>query len=308
MNKMNRRHFLQTGLAMVPLVTAASAFDIKKKMPLLSFSTLGCPDWDFTQVVNFAATNGYSGIELRGIKRQIDLLQSPAFNSADAIKNSMQLLKEKKLRIVDLGSSAAMHHAKKEERNKNLDDAKRYIDLAEKLDCPYVRVFPNDLPKDDTRNAVMELIINGLQQLGDYAKGSKVTVLMESHGDVVRTADLQKIMDAVANEHVGLVWDITNMWTITKEAPADVYAQLKSYIRHTHIKDAKLTGDKIDYVLLGKGDTPIFDAIDILYKDGYKGYYSFEWEKLWHPEIAEPEVALADYPKAMKAHFSNVKI
>ena len=293
---------------MVPLVTAASAFDIKKKMPLLSFSTLGCPDWDFTQVVNFAAANGYSGIELRGIKRQIDLLQSPAFNSADAIKNSMQLLKEKKLRIVDLGSSAAMHHAKKEERTKNLDDAKRYIDLAEKLDCPYVRVFPNDLPKDDTRNAVMELIINGLQQLGDYAKGSKVTVLMESHGDVVRTADLQKIMDAVANEHVGLVWDITNMWTITKEAPADVYAQLKSYIRHTHIKDAKLTGDKIDYVLLGKGDTPIFDAIDILYKDGYKGYYSFEWEKLWHPEIAEPEVALADYPKAMKAHFSNVKI
>lgn len=305
MNKMNRRHFLQTGLAMVPLVTAASAFDIKKKMPLLSFSTLGCPDWDFTQVVNFAAANGYSGIELRGIKRQIDLLQSPAFNSADAIKNSMQLLKEKKLRIVDLGSSAAMHHAKKEERNKNLDDAKRYIDLAEKLDCPYVRVFPNDLPKDDTRNAVMELIINGLQQLGDYAKGSKVTVLMESHGDVVRTADLQKIMDAVANEHVGLVWDITNMWTITKEAPADVYAQLKSYIRHTHIKDAKLTGDKIDYVLLGKGDTPIFDAIDILYKDGYKGYYSFEWEKLWHPEIAEPEIALADYPKAMKEHFKK---
>lgn len=305
MNKMNRRHFLQTGLAMVPLVTAASAFDIKKKMPLLSFSTLGCPDWDFTQVVNFAAANGYSGIELRGIKRQIDLLQSPAFNSADAIKTSMQLLKEKKLRIVDLGSSAAMHHAKKEERNKNLDDAKRYIDLAEKLDCPYVRVFPNDLPKDDTRNAVMELIINGLQQLGDYAKGSKVTVLMESHGDVVRTADLQKIMDAVANEHVGLVWDITNMWTITKEAPADVYAQLKSYIRHTHIKDAKLTGDKIDYVLLGKGDTPIFDAIDILYKDGYKGYYSFEWEKLWHPEIAEPEIALADYPKAMKEHFKK---
>ena len=290
---------------MVPLVTAASAFDIKKKMPLLSFSTLGCPDWDFTQVVNFAAANDYSGIELRGIKRQIDLLQSPAFNSADAIKNSMQLLKEKKLRIVDLGSSAAMHHAKKEERTKNLDDAKRYIDLAEKLDCPYVRVFPNDLPKDDTRNAVMELIINGLQQLGDYAKGSKVTVLMESHGDVVRTTDLQKIMDSAANEHVGLVWDITNMWTITKEAPADVYAQLKSYIRHTHIKDAKLTGDKIDYVLLGKGDTPIFDAIDILYKDGYKGFYSFEWEKLWHPEIAEPEVALADYPKAMKEHFKK---
>lgn len=305
MKKINRRSFLQTGISLLPLAAGASAFMAKKPTPLLSFSTLGCPDWDFTQVTDFAAANGYKGIELRGIKRQIDLLQSPAFNSAEAIKNSLQLLKEKKLHIVDLGSSAALHYAKKDERTKNLDDAKRYIDLAEKLDCPFVRVFPNDLPKDDTRSAVMELIINGLQQLGDYAKGSDVTVLMESHGDVVRTADLKKIMESANNKHVGLVWDITNMWTITKEAPADVYPQLKPFIRHTHIKDAKLTGDKIDYVLLGKGDTPIFDAIDILYKDGYKGYYSFEWEKLWHPEIAEPEVALADYPRAMKEHFKR---
>ena len=56
---------------------------------------------------------------------------------------------------------------------------------------------------------------------------------------------------------------------------------------------------------MGKGEVPIFEAIDILYKDGYKGYYSFEWEKLWHPDIDEPEIALADYPKAMMQHFSK---
>ena len=41
-------------------------------------------------------------------------------------------------------------------------------------------------------------------------------------------------------------------------------------------------------------------------KDGYKGYYSFEWEKLWHPELEDPETALADYPVAMKKHFSDL--
>ena len=58
------------------------------------------------------------------------------------------------------------------------------------------------------------------------------------------------------------------------------------------------------YTLLGRGRVPIFEAIDVLAKANYKGYYSFEWEKLWHPEIAEPEVALADYPKAMRQHFT----
>ncbi len=141
--------------------------------------------------------------------------------------------------------------------------------------------------------------------MGDYARQSNVSVLMETHGDLVKSQDLEKIMQSAAHPNVGLVWDITNMWTITKEPPGIVYEKLKKYIRHTHIKDAKITGDKIEYTRLGQGDVPIFAAIDILEKGGYKGYYSFEWEKLWHPEIEDPETALADYPKAMEKHFNN---
>ena len=95
------------------------------------------------------------------------------------------------------------------------------------------------------------------------------------------------------------------MWTSYHEPPATVYAKAEKYIHHTHIKDAKNSRRQFRIRLLGHGDSPIFDAIDILYKDGYKGFYSFEWEKLWHPDIAEPEIALADYPLAMKKHFSK---
>jgi sugar phosphate isomerase/epimerase len=102
---------------------------------------------------------------------------------------------------------------------------------------------------------------------------------------------------------VGIVWDIVNMWSVTREPVVDVYQKLKQYIHHTHIKDLKEIDGKERYVLLGKGETPIFEAIDILAKNNYKGYFSFEWEKLWHPEIEEPEIALADYPRAMKEHF-----
>ncbi len=54
---------------------------------------------------------------------------------------------------------------------------------------------------------------------------------------------------------------------------------------------------KEEYVLLGRGETPIAEAIKVLSKGGYKGYYSFEWEKLWHPEIQEPEIAIPHFSK-----------
>ena len=305
MNHSTRRDFLKTTTGLIGFAFAGSAFEFINHEPLLSFSTLGCPDWPFEKIINFAAENNYTGIEVRGILRELDLTKCKEFNSAANIAETLKLMRDRSLRFVDLGSSAAMHHAEGTERKKNLDDAKRFIDLAQQLKCPYIRVFPNDLPKDRDRNETIDLIINGLIELGDYAKGSNVTVLMESHGEVVRKEDLKKIMQRAEHKHVGMVWDVVNMWNVTKEPPAEVYAALKKYIHHTHIKDLKMIAGKEQYVLLGKGETPIFEAIDILNKDGYKGFYSFEWEKLWHPEIDEPEIALADYPKAMKAHFKK---
>ena len=81
----------------------------------------------------------------------------------------------------------------------------------------------------------------GADALAEHAKGTKVKVLLESHGDLVYIDDIEKVMQAATHEHVGLVWDICNMWVVTKEQPADVYNRLKKYIYHTHIKDATLS-------------------------------------------------------------------
>jgi sugar phosphate isomerase/epimerase len=284
-------------------IFAGDIFDLKKDQPLLSFSTLGCPDWNFQQIVNFAVQHGYKGLELRGIQRQLDLVKCNEFNSPENISTTLKLMKEKGLKFVDLGSSANLHLPEGAEREKNLDEGRRFIDLAQKINCPYIRVFPNSFPKDQDKNTTMALISKGLLTLGDYAKNKNVMVLMETHGEVVWADDIQKIMQSAAHPNVGLVWDPVNMWVVTKEPPAEMYKKLKPYIHHAHIKDAKLVDGKPQYAFLGAGETPIFEAVDVLSKGGYKGFYSFEWEKLWHPEIAEPEIAIADYSKKMKEHF-----
>jgi len=307
MTKHSRRNFIRTTASLAGAAFAGALMSFKEHAPLLSFSTLGCPDWSFNEIINFAGANDFNGIEIRGIKRELDLTKCNEFKSKENIAVTKKLLKDKNLNVVCLGSSASMHIKEPTERQKNIDGAKRFIDLANELGCPYIRVFPNNLPKEQDRNETLDLITQGLMTLGDYAKSTNVTVLMETHGDLTKTEDIVKVISDVPQKNVGLVWDVANMWNETKESPSIVYPQLKKYIHHTHIKDNTLVDGKINYCFLGKGKVPIFEAIDLLYKDGYNGYYSFEWEKLWHPEIAAPEVAIADYPKAMKAHFKTGK-
>jgi sugar phosphate isomerase/epimerase len=162
------------------------------------------------------------------------------------------------------------------------------------------------MPDSEERNKVMDLIITGLKELGNYAKKGNVTVLLETHGTVVKINDLKKIMQATENDNSGLIWDVVNMWSVTKEPPQQVYEELKKYIRHVHLKDIKFAGDKFNYVLFADGEAPVFEGINALHKGGYKSYYCFEWEKLWHPEIEEPEIALADFPRKMRKHFNSL--
>lgn len=300
----SRRKFLEATTLLMATPFVPNFFNVKNNKPLLAFSTLGCPEWNFKKITDFAMQHNYKGIELRGLLRQMDLTKCPEFSEKN-ISETLDIMKDKNLAFVDLGSSTSLHIADSEERKKNLDEAKSFIDLAQKINCPHVRVFPNNLPKNQDKNATLDLITNGLLELGDYAKGSNVSVLMETHGDVVWAGDIEKIMQVAFNEHTGLVWDVTNMWSITKEPPEEVYQKLKKYIRHTHIKDLKMIDGKEHYVLLGQGEVPIFTAIDALREGGYKGYYSFEWEKLWHPEIGEPEIAFAQYSKVMLEHFNK---
>lgn len=93
------------------------------------------------------------------------------------------------------------------------------------------------------------------------------------------------------------------MWPVTKEPPAKGYLELQQQIRHSHHKDGNFADEKWKYVLFGKGECPVFEAIYLLHKGGHKGYYGFEWEKLWHPDIEEPEIAFPDYTAVMKKHF-----
>jgi len=110
-NEQYRKEFLQKTTILLAAALTGSAFDFKKQVPLLSFSTLGCPDWSFYQIVNFAKLHQYQGIEVRGLLREMELPECPEF-SDQQIATTLNLMNERNLKFAGLGSSASEYLAR----------------------------------------------------------------------------------------------------------------------------------------------------------------------------------------------------
>jgi sugar phosphate isomerase/epimerase len=54
------------------------------------------------------------------------------------------------------------------------------------------------------------------------------------------------------------------------------------------------------YVPLGEGDVPVAEAVRVLRAGGYDGWLTCEWEKLWHPDLAPPEIAFPQFIAEMR--------
>lgn len=64
----------------------------------LSFSTLGCPDWEWEKIINEAYRLGYDGIEVRGVAGELFIPNIPQFQLQN-IELTLRRLEEKTLKL-----------------------------------------------------------------------------------------------------------------------------------------------------------------------------------------------------------------
>src|SRR5437660_3342296 len=230
-----RREFLETSAAVLA-ARYARLLPHDGRLPL-GFSTLGCPAWTWSQILDFAAAHGYVAVELRGLQTTMDLSQAPEL-APGRLEETKRQLAGHGLSVSDLGASAQMHEMDPAKRAAQLAEARRFIDLAQALGAPYVRVFGNNYVKDVPRADMLAHIARGLRELGDYAQPKGVTVLLESHGDFTDSPSLLELLRQADSPAVQLLWDAHHTFVSGKEQPEDTVRQLGRYIRHTHLKDS----------------------------------------------------------------------
>lgn len=306
MSHVGRRHFLATlgaGLAAPAILRARGQ---KGRLPI-SFSTLGCPDWTWKTILAEADRLGYAGIEIRGLEGEMDLPRWPGFQG-NRLQEARTDLAALGLVITDLGASSNMHLKDPGERQKSLDEGRRFIDLAAKLGAPYVRMFGDRIPPDEPREEVMSRVVDGFSDMARHARDAGVGVIIESHGDFTRSDDLEEILTRVRSDAFALCWDAHHTFVSAGEAPGDTWKRLGRWVRHTHLKDSVPEGGGRRYVLTGEGAVPVREQVRVLAEGGYDGFYGFEWEKRWHPEIEPPEVAFPHYAKTVATYLAEAGV
>lgn len=266
----------------------------------LAFSTLGCPYWELEQIAQAARAYGYQAVELRAIGGDLDLLKRPEFQPG-TIKATRRWLADQTLSICCVDTSCSFDSRDEAERRKQIEVALKYAELAAALGVSLIRIFPDKIPSGATRAETRDNIAACLQAVARRAPEG-VMVGLETHGDFARGQAAAEIVRLADHPNVVLIWDVANSLAAGDSIEEAAY-EVAPHLRHVHLRDARAVKDQEHWlpVLAGRGAVSFAATMKVLSALDYNRYVSFEWEKYWHPEIEEPEVALPDFVKAMKA-------
>ncbi len=259
--------------------------------PRIAFSTLAFPNATLASAASLGRRWGYSGIELRLIDGE---LIDPSMPAADRVRVK-QAVTAAELPVVAVDSSIRLTD------DDPGPELRQFLELASDWESPLVRVFGGALAAaNPARRQQLRTAARALESAVPLAERLGVAIGVETHDAFSASsvvAELLALVDprAVDSGAVGAVWDSHHPHRMG-ERPAEVYANLGPRILLAQVKDARRQADgDWQLVLLGEGEVPIREMLGLLVDGGYPHWISVEWEKRWHPEIEEPEVALPQH-------------
>lgn len=257
----------------------------------ICFSTLGCPEWSYSEIISFASDLGFNGVEIRGVQGELYAPSIPEFtpSKVEATKKKLASLS---LSIPCLTSACDLNDPEV------VASAKAYIDTASLIGTPYIRILGDPTP-NPLGDISMKVVLPNLSAIADYAKDKGVMPLIETNGFFAKTRILLALLQEAGKDNVGVLYDIHHPYRFFGESPAYTLKNLGPYIKHVHIKDSVMDGKKVSYRMLGEGTIPVKETIHALEDNGFEGFYSLEWVKRWDLTLEDPDIAFVQFKEFM---------
>ncbi|NUR86420.1 MAG: sugar phosphate isomerase/epimerase [Nonomuraea sp.] len=244
----------------------------------LAFSTLGMPGAPVEEVLSVAREYGCAGVELRCADGELI--------TPDTDPAALGPLRAAFLRAdVEVVAVCAYTRVARD----SADDVLHHVRLAAALGAPFVRVFGGVEGQDDPAGSAVKTLTEVAERLPDNG----VRVVLETHDVFLTGGDVAGVLERVGSPRIGALWDLVNPWRAGEPA-AETADRLAPYLMHVQVKDAASPRD-LAPVLPGKGAIGVRGVLSELDRIGYAGYLALEWERMWYPDAAPVQEALAAF-------------
>lgn len=245
----------------------------------LAFTTLAAPGASIEEVCDAALAYDYEGLEWRLADGALLGPETPG----EVWGRIAEAMLDRGLVCACVDTSSTFVHDTDEGREEAVAGTVAMARQAAALGAPAVRVFGGGRRGASVSDALTGPARHALRRAVEGAARYGVEVLVETHDAWSRAADAARLVEGTG---AGILWDVAHTFR-SGEDPAESLAAcgMPSVV---HVKDAR--GEQLTH--LGEGDVPLEQIVELLQRASFDGWLSFEWEKLWHPELAEPEDAL----------------
>ncbi len=171
-------------------------------------------------------------------------------------------------------------HPPGEARDREIAALKHWIDHAEILGAPVIRVFAGHVKPGATPEAAHQLMVAGLEECCDYAGKHGVHLALENHGGPTSTAEgLLALVNDVQSPWFGVNLDTGNFHT------EDIYGDLAKVAPHALNVQVKVVVSGPDRV---KRPADFGRIAKILRDVNYRGYVVLEYEENEDPREVCP--------------------
>ena len=142
-------------------------------------------------------------------------------------------------------------------------------------------------------------LVRGCRAVTEYAAERGIKTMVENHGFFCQDSErVEMLVNGVNHENFGVLLDIGN-FLCADENPAKAVGRLAPYAFHVHAKDfhtkpgtgpnpgrgwfCSRGGNYLRGSIIGHGDVPVVQCLNIIKKTGYDGNLSVEFEGMEDP-------------------------
>jgi sugar phosphate isomerase/epimerase len=203
--------------------------------------------------------------------------------------------------IAMLATYTDFTHPLSDERARQVDDLRRWIDAAARLGTPMIRVTAGQAHPGVVEADGLTWAAAGLTACLAQAEAAGIQLLYENHGrgaawtydDFTRPAG--RFLDVVRRTDgsgLRLLFDTANNLALNED-PQEVFAQVKHRVGAVHVFDFRRRGAH-EPVVIGTGVAPIAEILRELVAFGYDGWISIEEASKTGPNAFTTAVAFVD--------------